>query len=88
MAVTEFSEQTVFKAHAMRALGRHDEAAQILQAMIAYAKAEMNAPGKIDYFATSLPNLLVFDEDLDEAKRTRMEHLLSIAQSGARSKTK
>lgn len=88
MAATEFSEQTVFKAHAMQALGRHDEAAQILQAMITYAKAEMNAPGKIDYFATSLPNLLVFDEDLDEAKRTRMEHLLSIAQSGARSKTK
>jgi hypothetical protein len=34
----------------------------------------MDATPKIDYFATSLPNLLLFDDDL--AKRNRIESLV------------
>ncbi len=79
MAVTEFSELTLFKTLALRELGRESEAEEILAAMIAYAVAEMEVPATIDYFATSLPNLLVFEEDLDQAKRARLEHLLSSA---------
>ncbi|MGB0745104.1 MAG: tetratricopeptide repeat protein, partial [Opitutales bacterium] len=75
MAVTEFSELTVFKILALRELGRANEAEAVLVAMQAYIDAEMEVPAKIDYFATSLPNLLVFEEDLDAAKQQSLKQL-------------
>ena len=79
MAVTEFSELTVFKALSLRALGREVEARQVLEAMVAFASRESVVPAKIDYFATSLPNLLVFEEDLQESKQKHMEYILNLA---------
>ncbi len=79
MAVAEFSELTVFKVLSLRELGREAEAKQVLDAMLAYAKLEMQTPAKIDYFATSLPNLLVFEEDLDQTKRSALEKLIASA---------
>lgn len=80
MAVTAFSELTVFRALALRELGRAAEARQVLEAMAAHAQTELTIPAKIDYFATSLPNLLVFEEDIQEAKKSQMRHLLLTAQ--------
>jgi len=80
MAVSEFSELTYFKARALAALGREDEATEVLQALAHYARAEMSVPAKIDYFATSLPNLLVFEEDLDQTKKAYLEALLELAE--------
>ncbi|HKK18538.1 MAG TPA: DUF5107 domain-containing protein, partial [Opitutales bacterium] len=82
MAVSEFSELTYFKAKALAALGRKTEAEEVLVAMAAYAKAEMQKPAKIDYFATSLPNLLVFEEDIDQTKKDYLQALLDLAESG------
>lgn len=78
MAVTEFSELTYFKALAMRELGRDEESNAVLRAMAAWAKSEIEKPAKIDYFATSLPNLLVFEEDIEAVKNARMRHLLKL----------
>ena len=47
--------------------------------MAAYAVAESEIPARIDYFATSLPNLLVFEEDIQESKKSQMRHLLQLA---------
>ncbi|HAV13083.1 MAG TPA: DUF5107 domain-containing protein, partial [Opitutae bacterium] len=81
MEQIEFSELTLFKALSLRELGRESEAAEVLEAMATYAKAEMQVPAKIDYFATSLPDLLVFEEDLDIAKSKRLHKLLNLSQS-------
>jgi tetratricopeptide (TPR) repeat protein len=75
MAVTAFSELTIFKALALRALDREDEAKTVLQAVVDYTTAEIKVPAKIDYFATSLPNLLVFEEDLDASKQAQLDEL-------------
>ena len=79
MAVTAFSELTVFKALALRELGRESEARQVLEAMAAHAVAESKIPARIEYLATSLPNLLVFEEDIQESKKSQMRHLLQLA---------
>lgn len=79
MEVTAFSELSVFKALALRELGRETEAHSILEAMSAHARAELENPARIDYFATSLPNLLVFDEDIQKSKKSGMRHLLKLA---------
>ncbi len=82
MAVTDYSELTVFKAHALRELGREAEAEKILHAMDEYASHELSKPARIDYFATSLPNLLVFEEDLEATKKSRLQRLHSLANNG------
>lgn len=69
MEVMAFSELSVFKALSLRELGRIQEARQVLEALAAYAEAELTMPAKIDYFATSLPNLLVFEEDIQRNKK-------------------
>ncbi len=82
MAVTEFSELTYYKALALHELGRSDEARCVLEAMLDYATQEQAVPAKIDYFATSLPNLLVFEEDLDAEKRNSLDRLIELARHG------
>ncbi|PXA04471.1 DUF5107 domain-containing protein [Coraliomargarita sinensis] len=82
MAVSKYSELTYFKAQALYALGYDAKAEEVLRAMMAYIKAEMQKPAKIDYFATSLPNLLVFEEDLDQVKADYLQGLLDLAESG------
>jgi tetratricopeptide (TPR) repeat protein len=79
MAVTAYSELTVFKALALRELGREAEARAVLEAMVAHAEVELGIPARIDYFATSLPNLLVFEEDIQESKKSQMRHLQQLA---------
>ena len=37
---------------------------------------------KIDYFATSLPLLLIFEDDLEAVKNARMENLKSLVEKG------
>lgn len=46
-------------------LGNKEKATQIFNKLLAYGKAHENDVVKIDYFAVSLPNLLIFDDDLD-----------------------
>ena len=45
-----------------------------LLSLAEYAARQMEVEPKIDYFATSLPDLLLFDDDL--GKRNRIESLL------------
>ena len=63
-----------FQARALKALGSHQAAHDVLLSLAEFAQRQMETEPKIDYFATSLPNLLLFDDDL--SKRTRVEALL------------
>jgi hypothetical protein len=75
MAVTEHSPLSYFRGLSLRELGREDEAKQLFESLKTFAENKLKETAKIDYFATSLPNLLVFDEDL-QARRDAENHLL------------
>ena len=47
-------------------------------------KKEMEAEAKIDYFATSLPLLLVFDDNLELTQKDHAKNLIELAQDGMR----
>lgn len=68
------SAHSYFQAQALRALGGDEAARAVLSDLAEYAARQAEAKPKIDYFATSLPNLLLFDDDLD--KRNRIDSLL------------
>lgn len=63
-------------AGALRRLGREAEASAILKAALESAHSELATTPKIDYFATSLPNFLLFEDDL--ARRHRVSCLFRI----------
>jgi tetratricopeptide (TPR) repeat protein len=66
-----------YRAVSLQALNRSDDAARILNELRTFAAQQMQAEVKIDYFATSLPNLLLFEDDLQ--KRNHVECLFTMA---------
>jgi tetratricopeptide (TPR) repeat protein len=70
MSVRAYSEMTLYSALALQALGRISEAKKLLRALLSHAGSLANAPAQIDYFATSLPTMLLFDDDLDARQKT------------------
>ena len=84
MAVTEYSELSYWRGLALAALGRKKEAKALFKGMKAFAEKGLKTPFKIDYFATSLPLLLIFDDDLEAVKNERMRNLISLAGKGLR----
>jgi tetratricopeptide (TPR) repeat protein len=69
-----FGVHSYFQALALRKLGDEPAAREVLSSLAEFAAQQMKTETKSDYFATSLPNLLLFDDDL--VKRNRMEALL------------
>jgi tetratricopeptide (TPR) repeat protein len=63
-----------FQALALQALGKREAAREVLSSLSDSARTQLKTKPRIDYFATSLPNLLLFDDDLD--KRNRIESML------------
>lgn len=80
MAVTEYSELTVYKALSLHELGKGAEAIELLEAMINHCEEAKKQQAKIDYFATSLPNLLVFEEDIDEVHKKEQDDLIDASR--------
>ncbi|MPN28857.1 hypothetical protein SDC9_176302 [bioreactor metagenome] len=70
MSVRAFSEMTYYSALAYAKLGQTTEARELLSELAAYASKLASAPAKIDYFATSLPTMLLFNDDLQFRQQT------------------
>jgi tetratricopeptide (TPR) repeat protein len=63
-----------FQALSLLALGNDRAGRAVLSNLAEFAARLLDVEPKIDYFATSLPNLLLFDDDL--GKRNRIDSLL------------
>ncbi len=73
-AQREFAATAIWQAKAMQALGQASTGEELLHWLEAESNRRMHIPlMKIDYFATSLPNFLLFEDDLDQ--RNTMECL-------------
>ncbi|MEN1785157.1 MAG: DUF5107 domain-containing protein [Bacteroidota bacterium] len=82
MAVSDFSEMTYYKALSMRALGDLEAANLLLHKLLDFGKEMMETEAKIDYFATSLPNLLVFEVDIQLQQQAEGSFLIGLAHKG------
>jgi tetratricopeptide (TPR) repeat protein len=70
MSVRVFSEMTFYSALAWQRLGQPARAKKLFRDLLAYAEKLDKTPAKIDYFATSLPTMLLFDDDLPSRQET------------------
>ncbi|MFI2102723.1 DUF5107 domain-containing protein [Isoptericola sp. NPDC019693] len=75
MAVQEFSERTAASVLALRRLGRDDEARRLRDGLAAYVEAESGRRAQVDYFATSLPTMLLFTHDVQHDHDDRIRAL-------------
>jgi Flp pilus assembly protein TadD len=66
--------QSYYQALALRKLGHDQEARATLHSLLEFARQKKQVEPRIDYFATSLPNLLLFKDDLTH--RNLVESLL------------
>ncbi len=88
MSVRAFSEMTYFSALAWKRLGQTAKATSLLTDLLAYARDLEKQPAKIDYFATSLPTMLLFDADIQACQITTARFLQAQAHLGLGQKTK
>jgi tetratricopeptide (TPR) repeat protein len=79
MSVLQHSETTYFSAMAMQRLHRNAEAERLFEELLAYSKTLGATEPKIDYFATSLPAMLLFEDDLPS--RQQINAMLLEAQA-------
>jgi tetratricopeptide (TPR) repeat protein len=82
MTVRRFSEMTYYSALAWERLGQEAKAQRLFQDLLAHARALQTAPAKIDYFATSLPSMLLFEDDLPFRQQTTALFLQAQAYLG------
>jgi hypothetical protein len=82
MSVRAFSEMTYYSAQAWEKLGQRAKAKKLFNDLLAYARQLQKTQAKIDYFATSLPTMLIFDDDLQRRRETTALFLQAQAQLG------
>src|ERR1700722_17261395 len=82
MSVRQYSAMTYFSTVAMQRLGRGAEAERLFKELLAYAKTLAATHPKIDYFATSLPAMLLFEDDLTSRQQIHAMLLEAQAQIG------
>ena len=77
-----FSEITYYSALSWERLGRKARAKKLLRELLAYARKLQKAEAKIEYFATSLPTMLLFDDELQFRRETTALFLQAQARLG------
>ncbi len=88
MAVNAYSELSYYSALSLKELGENKEATDLLISIRAYAENKLKETVKIDYFATSLPLLLVFKEDLQQRNSWENKYLIGLTELGLGNKNK
>jgi tetratricopeptide (TPR) repeat protein len=82
MQATTVSESTYWSALALRRLGRDQDALNVFRTILDYSVHLQRQTPKIDYFATSLPAMLLFEEDLARRQNLTARFLQAQARLG------
>lgn len=82
MQVHSISDMTYWNGKALGRLGRYDDAKKVFQEIYEYSIMLERQPSRIDYFATSLPAMLLFDDDLNLRQKISAKFLRAQALLG------
>jgi tetratricopeptide (TPR) repeat protein len=75
-------EMIFYQGAALQKLGRSAEAAGRFNKLIDYGELHLRDHVTIDYFAVSLPDFLVFEEDLDRKNAVHCRYLMGLGYLG------
>jgi tetratricopeptide (TPR) repeat protein len=71
-----------YRGLALRALGRDEEAGRLFDTLTDYGTEHLEDDVKIDYFAVSLPDFLVFEDDLNRRNAVHCHYLIGLGRLG------
>lgn len=75
-------DKIFYAGAAFRALGLEDKARSYFNRLDSYGRQHYHDKVRMDYFAVSLPDLLIWDGDLDEANRVHCLYMLALGALG------
>ncbi|UYQ94849.1 DUF5107 domain-containing protein [Chitinophaga horti] len=75
-------DKIFYRGLASHKLGEQQRAADVFDSLIAFGQQHLNDKIEIDYFAVSLPDLLVFDADLDLKNRIHCLYMTALGYLG------
>lgn len=75
-------EMIYYQGLALLKLGREPEARGKFNKLLKYGEKQLFKPFKIDYFAVSLPDMLIFDEDLQERHKRHCLEMMELGRRG------
>ena len=75
-------ETIYFQGLALVKLGRKDEASIRFNKLIRFGKTHLDEEFKLDYFAISLPDLQIWDDDLTKRNRQNCMNLIALGNLG------
>lgn len=81
-------DKIVYQALAWRKLGESKKARAIFEKFIAFGEQHKNDTMQIDYFAVSLPDMLVFDIDINQRNKLHCNYLIGLGHLGLHDITK
>ncbi len=76
------ADMILYQGLANRALGREERASSRFHKLISYGEKHYYDQVKIDYFAVSLPDMQLFDDDLSSRNRAHCEYLIALGSFG------
>lgn len=79
MEVVEHSPLSYYRGLSLIELGQEDDAKELFTSLRVFGEKQLTKTATVDYFATSLPNILVFEEDLQERHNLEAQHLINLA---------
>lgn len=75
-------DKIYYQGLALLKLGRNEEAASRFDALITYGKEHIDQSVVLDYFAVSLPDLLIWEESLDRQSRIHCLYMMGLGYLG------
>ncbi|MBI9063259.1 MAG: DUF5107 domain-containing protein [Marinilabiliaceae bacterium] len=81
-------DKIFYQGLALQKLGRHDEANSRFNKLLKFGEKQLFVPFKMDYFAVSLPDLLIFEEDLQKRHEQHCHYLMGLGHLGLGNSTK
>ena len=75
-------DKLFYQGLAWKKLHQHERAETLFTRLIQYGETHLNDDIKLDYFAVSLPDMLVFDADLNERNKMHCCYLIALGNLG------
>jgi tetratricopeptide (TPR) repeat protein len=75
-------DKIFYQGMALLKLGKSEEAQKRFENLLQYGKKHKNDEVKLDYFAVSLPDLLIWEEDLSLRNKIHCDYLIGLGELG------
>lgn len=75
-------DKIFYQGLALKKLGRNVEAQEVFNRLVNYGSGHQDDVVKMDYFAVSLPELLIFDDDLSARNKIHCQYLMGLGYLG------